>query len=1827
MPARTSARSATPPRARAAAGDGATGAPAAGTDPLAGFGALTREWFTGAFTEPTAAQAGAWASIAGGDNTLVIAPTGSGKTLAAFLWALDRLASSPVPADPKQRCRVLYISPLKALAVDIERNLRAPLAGIRQVAQRRGLPEPDIRVAVRTGDTGADERRRLSSKPPDILITTPESLFLILTSKARDSLRGVDTVIVDEVHALAGNKRGAHLAISLERLDALRSVAVPGEPGQDDPAAGPAQRIGLSATVRPPEEVATFLGGARPVTIAAPAYVKQMELRIVVPVEDMTDPDPPPASLRPAAAAPGDGAAAGEPDLRDAAQGQRSIWPHVEEKVLDLIEAHRSTIVFANSRRLAERLCGRLNEIAAERAQARDEAAAGLAEPPAVWGDGEAGGAPSAGPPAQIMAQSGASAGAPAEVARAHHGSVSRQERAQIEEALKAGRLPAVVATSSLELGIDMGAVDLVIQVESAPSVASGLQRTGRAGHKVGDVSRSVIFPKYPGDLVEATVVVQRMRDGEIEELRVPRNPLDVLAQQIVAMVAMDDWQVGDVEQLVRRAAPFSGLTRGVLDAVLDMLAGRYPSEEFAELRPRLIWDRTTGTLRGRPGAQRLAVTSGGTIPDRGLFGVFLAGPQRQGRNSHRVGELDEEMVYESRVGDVFVLGASSWRIEDITADQVLVSPAPGQPGRLPFWHGDTMGRPAELGRAVGAFCREIAAAGRDQATTRLRNAGLDDLAAQNLIRYLDGQREATGYLPDDRTLVMERFRDELGDWRLVLHSPYGARVHAPWALAIAARLRDRYEGMDVQALHTDDGIVLRVPDTDEPPPAGIAELAAEEVEPIVTAELGGSALFASRFRECAARALLLPRRRPGHRSPLWQQRQRSAQLLAVASKYGTFPVVLETVRECLQDTFDVPALAGLMRDLASRKVRLVEVETPAPSPFARSLLFSYVGAFMYEGDSPLAERRAQALALDSSLLAELLGQADLRELLDPAVVGQVEAELQRLTAERACRSVEAVADLLRVIGPLSQAEVAQRCAEPGMAAGWLAELDASRRAIEVRVGGEARWAAIEDAGRLRDALGVPLPPGVPVAFTEPVPDPLGDLVARYARCHGPFTAQSAAGRYGLGVAVITGTLHRLAAEHRVVEGEFVPGGRGTEWCDAEVLRMLRRRCLAKLRKEVEPAPPEALAAFLPAWQNAGQPAEGPRRGAAGRAARGWRPASADAVFDAVDQLAGAALPASALETLVLPGRVPGYQPAVLDELTAAGEIVWSGAGGLPGGDGWVVLAPAQAVPLLLPPPAEITMTPVHDAILTVLEGGGGLFFRMLADRVAGMLSGHDWRGLSDMAVAAAIWDLVWAGRLTNDTLAPLRTVLGTGRPVFDGVPPGRQAVPAAPGPLAGTGSGVNGGANGAAGLGAGGLDPRGPGGAGAVPGSMRMAGRSGRIGARRRGYGRPVVPTRTGPPTVTGRWSLLPDRDPDPTRRSHAIAQALLDRHGIVTRGSVVAERVPGGFGALYPVLRAMEEAGQCRRGYFVEGLGAAQFALPGAVDRMRAVASAQEAAAAGQPADSGHPRWPGQPPPAGALRAGGTSRPEDAARPEAPAWPEGVSWPEGAVWADEDAGTGGPAAESATAGDTAAVGRGGNAPASGSATAGGPLARDGEGRRIAGGPAAVGRGGDGAESGSATAGAPTAGGSGSPGAARAAVGSGLPGGTATAQTGPPITVLAAADPANAFGAALPWPPRPGEVPGAHRPGRKAGALVVLSDGKLVLYVERGGKTLLSWTSDPEVLVPAAMGLAEAVRGGALGRLTVERADGTGVYDTPLAQALADAGFRPTPRGLRLRG
>ncbi|MCW2865838.1 MAG: dependent helicase, Lhr family, partial [Marmoricola sp.] len=1038
------------------------------------FSEPTRAWFEAAFAAPTPAQSGAWDAISAGRHALVVAPTGSGKTLSAFLWSIDRLATSPVP-EKKQRLRVLYVSPLKALAVDVERNLRAPLVGIRQTAERLGASVPEIRVGVRSGDTPAAERRTISTAPPDILITTPESLFLMLTSQAREVLRSVDTVILDEVHAVAGTKRGAHLALSLERLDDLLER--------------PAQRIGLSATVRPIDEVARFLGGQAPVEVVSPPSEKTWELSVVVPVEDMTE--------------------LGEEG--DDGPRSGSLWPHVEARVLDLVEKHSSTIVFANSRRLAERLTARLNELAAERA--------GL-DPEAVE---------QAGSPAEVMAQSGQSEGALPLVARAHHGSVSKEQRAIIEDDLKRGRLPCVVATSSLELGIDMGAVDLVVQIESPPSVASALQRVGRAGHQVGETSRGVLFPKHRGDLVPSAVTVERMRTGGIEALHVPANPLDVLAQQVVAATSMEAWPADRLFDVVRRAAPFATLPRSAYDATLDLLSGRYPSDEFAELRPRLVWDRVSGELSGRPGAQRLAVTSGGTIPDRGLFGVFLVGEKQS-----RVGELDEEMVYESRVGDVFTLGTTSWRIEDITHDRVLVVPAPGQPGRLPFWTGDTLGRPAELGAAIGEFTREVAAMTHEQAITRCTDAGLDAWAADNLVSLIEEQREVTQVVPHDQQLVVERFRDELGDWRIVVHSPFGTPVHAPWALALNARLRERY-GVDAQAMATDDGIVLRIPETDqEPPGAELIAFEPEELEQIVTTEVGGSALFASRFRECAARALLLPRRDPGRRAPLWQQRQRSAQLLEVASRYPSFPIILETVREVLQDVYDLPSLVALHTRIQDRRLRLVDVTTQRPSPLAQSLLFGYVAAFMYEGDSPIAERRAAALTLDQGLLAELLGRAELRELLDPEVLAELELELQRRAEGRKVKDSEGVADLLRLLGPLTHDEVVERCEVPGEVGDWIAGLVKARRVVPVTMSGQPRFAVVEDVARLRDGLGVPVPPGVPDVFTQPVEDPLGDLVGRYARTHGPFLASEVATRLGLGVAVCQQTLARLAAQGRV---------------------------------------------------------------------------------------------------------------------------------------------------------------------------------------------------------------------------------------------------------------------------------------------------------------------------------------------------------------------------------------------------------------------------------------------------------------------------------------------------------------------------------------------------------------------------------------------------------------------------------------------------------------------------------------------------------------------
>ncbi len=1297
-------------------------------DPLAVFGAETRAWFEAAFAEPTPAQALGWPAIATGKHTLIQAPTGSGKTLAAFLYGIDRLSR-----EPGQGLRLLYVSPLKALNYDIERNLRGPLAGLRS----------ELRVAVRTGDTAQKERQRMLREPPDILITTPESLFLMLTSQAREILTGVETLILDEVHAVAGTKRGAHLALSVERLDRLVGT-------RQGPVPGHVQRIGLSATQRPLEEIGRFVSGGREIQLVDAGRAKELDLEIVVPLEDMTVPE----------------------------EGSfNSVWPSIYPKILELVSQHRSTIVFVNNRRLAERLALRLNELANDDAET------------------------------------------PREVARAHHGSLAREQRLEVEELLKKGEIPCLVATSSLELGIDMGAVDLVIQVESPKSVARGLQRVGRAGHELGAVSKGRIFPKFRADLLEAAVVARRMREGAIEETVIPRNPLDVLAQQIVAVCADEEVEVGELHELVRGAYPFAELSRVQLENVLDMLAGRYPSDEFAELRPRVVWDRTAGVVRGRQGARRLAVTNAGTIPDRGLFGVHLVD------GGGRVGELDEEMVYEARAGQTFLLGASTWRIEEITRDRVLVSPAPGAPGAVPFWRGEGVGRQYELGEAVGAVSRELSALPEAKAKAKLRDEhALDERAAENLLQFLNEQAAATGAVPSDRTIVVERFRDEIGDWRLCILTPFGARVHAPWALALAGRVRESL-GLDAHALWSDDGIAIHLPDADAAPPSDLVLIAPDEIEDLVVNEVGDSALFGARFRENAARALLIPRRRPDQRTPLWQQRLKAQSLLQVARKYPAFPVVLETYRECLQDVFDLPSLKRLLQGLRTRRLDLVDVETASASPYSASLLFDYVANYMYEDDTPPAERRAQALSLDRELLRELLGQEELRELLDADAVEEVEAQLRGDP-----RNPDELHDLLRLRGDLRVGDFDEAQA---------AVLEAERRAVRVRIAGEERLIAAEDAGRYRDGLGAMPPAGLPDVYLEGGERPLRGLVLRYAKGRGPFTTAEATARFGVDVEAV---LRELEREELLVRGELRPGGTEREWCDPDVLRRLRRASLAALRKEVEPAEQAALGRFLPSWHGIDRRAT---------------------LREALVPLQALPLPVSLWESEVLPRRVPGYAPAQLDQLCASGEAVWVGAG-----LDRVALYFREDAPVLgQVSAAERPEGDEHDRLRAALERSALFWFDLLAET-----------GLETEQALPALWDLVWAGEVTNDAWQPLR--------------------------------------------------------AGRRYGVARQERRPRRFSRRRA-----VEITAT-----QGRWSrterlfgarqgTVPGQGPE--RR--ALAELLLERQGIVTRDGVRAEGIPGGYGAVYGELKALETLGLCRRGYFVEGLGGAQFALGGAVERLR--------------------------------------------------------------------------------------------------------------------------------------------------------------------------------------------------------------------------------------------------------------------------------------------------
>jgi ATP-dependent Lhr-like helicase len=1741
--------------------------------PLQAFTHRTRAWFEEAFAAPTPAQREAWPAIARGEHVLVSAPTGSGKTLAAFLWALDRLSAghgqeepSPAPAPARAQgsrsevspdgqdgpsraparaqgsrsevspdgqdgpsraparaqgsrsevstdgqdgpahthpwgTRVVYVSPLKALAYDIERNLRAPL---------RGIGAEDVRVGIRTGDTPQAERAAMLREPPDILVTTPESLYLMLTSRARGTLEQVEAVIVDEIHAVAHSKRGSHLALTLERLEALvaargglsgdgdeRLARAQGSRSRVSEPTSVVQRIGLSATQNPLEEIGRFLvGPGRDVTIVDAtgrgAAAKALDLQIQVPVESMTEPHGPGEPLEPV---PG-----GEPTTA-------SIWPAIYPELLKLVREHNSTIVFVNNRRSAERVALRLNELAG-----REEDEKAASGGPSAERGGEPGG-PGGGPPPR------------AEIARAHHGSLAREERTKVEELLKAGELPCLVATSSLELGIDMGAVDLVVQIESPKSVARGLQRIGRAGHGVDEVSVGRIFPKFRGDLLECAVVVRRMREGLIEPTVVPRNALDVLAQHVVSMAVADEpagagpskekggadgaveeepagVSVDELHALVRRTHPYAELSRELLENVLDMLDGRYPSSEFGELRARIVWDRVAGRIRARRGSRQLAVANAGTIPDRGLFAVTLP-------DGRRVGELDEEMVYEARPGQVFLLGASTWRIQEIGRDRVIVTPAPGAPGAVPFWKGDTVGRPKELGAAIGAFSRW--AVDQDAATLE-REYDLDERAAGNLLAYLSEQQAATRVLPSERTIVLERFRDEIGDWRLCLLSPYGGRVHAAWGLALSARIQERF-GVHAEAIWSDDGIVLHLPDLDGgegdgdlggdpagggwegigslPSAAELVLIEPEEVERAVVAELGGSALFGARFRENAARALLIPRAYPGRRTPLWQQRLKAQSLLEVARRYEDFPIVLETYRECLKDVLDLPGLEELLRGLHSREISLVEVETASPSPFARSLLFDYVATYMYEGDTPSAERRAAALSLDRDLLRELLGQEELRELIDPGALERVEDDLQHRSEMTRATGRDGLHDVLRGLGDLTLEEIRERVFAGIDADGLIDELRRERRAVAVRVGGEERFIAADQAGLYRDALGVVPPGGLPEAFLADVPDALSELVARYARTHGPFTTEELKARYRLDPGAV---LRELERSGEIVRGEIRPAAgaerppRGREWCDVEVLRRLRRASLAVLRKEIEPADQRRLAAFLPSWQGIDRHA---RAGA-----------GVDRLREVLVPLQGLALPVEIWERDVLPRRTGAYSQTWLDGLCASGEVVWVGAGPL-GRSGRVALYFREDAPTIGPPSpgrsgraAENPPgSPDHELLLVRLSQGPCFFTDLIAEI-----------DLPAEAVREALWDLVWAGEVTNDAWAPLR----------------------APHLALARGRAVGGEAGSAGGSGGGGL--RGGPTSWAAPSradssrGRALTGRS-RFAARRRGANS----------QVQGRWSLtgpvfagpvsgaaspgsgglgspgspgspagvsgprapgMPGGDLDGSRR-RALAELLLERYGIVTREQVLAEGIPGGFASLYETFSKLETLGICRRGYFIEGMGGAQFALPGAVERLRAA-------------------------------------------------------------------------------------------------------------------------------------------------------------PAPAQEGGRTLVIAAADPAQPYGAALPWPRREGQE---RRPARVAGAHVVLVEDEPVLYLERGGRGLVTLGEhsgmaagtgarggagpgagagavaaaggvgalDRPPIERALAALAEAVRAGRVEKLALERIDGQPAISCPLAELLIELGFHSGPRRLTL--
>jgi ATP-dependent helicase Lhr and Lhr-like helicase len=1360
------------------------------------FHPLVRQWFDETLGAPSAPQVRGWPAIASGAHTLILAPTGTGKTLAAFLWELNALIERGQEAPLPNAVQILYVSPLKALGNDVHVNLERPLAQLRDRFEAAGQVFPEIRVAVRSGDTSPSARARMLRKTPHILITTPESLSILLTTeRGRGIFPGVRAVIVDEIHAVAGGKRGAHLALTLERLDTLCRHA-----GVDAP-----QRIGLSATQRPLDEVARFLGGCDPaealsaeprfreVTIVDCGLVKPMDVSVRSPVPDL-------------------------------ARVNGSVWPSVAELALQAIRGARTTLVFVNNRGQAERMAARINTLAG------------------------------------------------VEVARPYHGSLARERRLALERALKAGELPALVTTSALELGIDIGSVDLVLQLQSPKRVSAAVQRIGRAGHSIGDISRGVIVPTFRDDLVESIAVVQAVRAGEVEPTRVPQNALDVLAQTLVAIASTTEGpsspDVGttadEAFRIVRSAYPYHRLSRAAFEETLGMVSGKYPSELAAELQPRITWDRTTGRITGTRGSRMTAVISGGTIPDRGLYTVNLA-------DRTRLGELDEEFVHESRVGDVFQLGSSTWRINTIEHDRVIVTPAPGAPARMPFWHGEFMARSIELSRRVGALRRESSVSQASDEEFAAEHE-CDVSSATTLRSYVAEQRAATGVVPDDRTFVVEHFRDEVDAVRVVIHAPVGARVTAPWGMALAQRAREVLGGnADVQVQTSDDGLMLRLPNLGgEPPVRALFALTSEEARRRVLEEVGTTPLFGARFRMNAARALLLPRSVGRRRMPLWLQRLRASDLLETVRQFPSFPILVETYREVLQDAFDLDALSEVLRAITEGQVGVRYVETERPSPFASGLQFGFVMDWLYVDDTPRAERAAASLAIDQELLDDIMGGIGSG---DPVADAALERAIQEIVAVRSgtspgrrARTADELAHWLSRAGDLTPAELRLRVADPDR---WIDGIDpmeallASGRAVAT----PAAW------GRIVLAEDVPRYEHSGEAGVR------REILARYLAIAGPVTLETILARYPWPRAWVERRLAEWETARTLVRGVF-PGGDGAaQWCSRRIIERARRRALAALRAEIDATDLPTFAAFLGRWQHVD--------------ARD-RLSGERGVARVLEQLDGLPRPGAAWERDYLPSRVADYDQAWLSHLATLGAVVWAGAP--PGGE---VRFFARGEGALWRRPEEVALSDNAAAVRAALERGGAAF---LPDLEAAT-------GLRPFTLRDAIRELVVAGIATNDTIEAMREVIRlsplatTARPVPD---PTRW-LPADYTPSAG----------------------------------RRIVAR--RPTSRRLPrWHRPDRPGATNAAWV-GRWSLVdtpgtlgPERTEE--ERAAAIAHHWLDRYGIVARDWWARERPSVAWRAIYHELRRMEMRGEVRRGYFVAGLGGAQFAVPEAVERLRA-------------------------------------------------------------------------------------------------------------------------------------------------------------------------------------------------------------------------------------------------------------------------------------------------